>query len=137
MHQTRCSDPFPVGFTRETLDTLYLLFRPREKNKARRNIRRMEKSLDCDLELAMARHALFDLSYYRYWQERLLKIQQIFEQKRPSDLRQWWFDRRDRVQWATFWLAFLVLVLTIVFGLIQSVTGVFQAYAAYHPMTSS
>jgi hypothetical protein len=40
------------------------------------------------------------------------------------------FRSRKRVQWYTFWVAVLVLLLTIVFGLIQSVSSVVQAWAS-------
>lgn len=46
-------------------------------------------------------------------------------------MQQWWFDRRDRVQWATFWTAFVVFVLTVVFGIIGSATGIMQVQATY------
>lgn len=45
------------------------------------------------------------------------------EQSRPL---QWWRDDRRSVQWWTFWIAALVLFLTIFFGLIQSVAAVLQ-----------
>ena len=34
---------------------------------------------------------------------------------------------RKRVQWYTFWIAAVVLILTVFFGFIQSVSGVVQA----------
>lgn len=125
------SDPFPDGFVSETLQTLYLLFRPLEPKKARRNIRYMEKHLDADLELAMGEYANVDLQQYPYWHEQLAEIQRIYDNKTPSGFVQWWFDRRDRVQWTTFWVAFIVFMLTVVFGTISSVTGILQVYRAY------
>ena len=95
----------------------------------------MEKHAEVDLELAMAQHAIFDLARFPFWHERLAEIQALYDQKTPRGFKQWWFDRRNRVQWATFWLAFLVLLLTIIFGLIQSVTGVLQVVAAYQAKT--
>lgn len=98
---------------------------------ARRNVRYMEKHPDVDLELAMGRCAIFDLQCYPYWHARLKKIQDTYDKKLPSGMTQWWFDRRDRVQWATFWVAFIVFILTVIFGVISSVTGILQVYAAY------
>ncbi|KAF2176242.1 hypothetical protein K469DRAFT_723301 [Zopfia rhizophila CBS 207.26] len=42
-----------------------------------------------------------------------------------------WFDKRNGVQWSTFWVAVLVLVITIMFGVIQSVTSILQVYLSY------
>lgn len=126
----RCRNPFPEGFIEETLHTLYLLFRPLEPHKSRRNIRMMEKNPHIDLELAMAKQASFDLNNYRYWHARLAKIQTAYDRTSPKNLQQWWFDRRDRVHWATFWTAFVVFILTIIFGVISSVTGILQVMAA-------
>lgn len=123
--------PFSAEFLTETLQTLYLLFRPMEVRSARANARYMEKNLDADLELAMGKGAEFELRNYPFWHSRLEKLQKAYDKKTPSGLTQWWFDRRDRVQWATFWVAFVVFLLTVIFGIISSVTGVLQVYAAY------
>jgi hypothetical protein len=40
-------------------------------------------------------------------------------------MKQWWFDRRNKFEWATFWTAVVVFILTVVFGLIASITGHF------------
>ena len=97
----------------------------------RRNVRLMEKHPDIDLELAMGNWASFELQSYPYWHERLRQIQNLYDRQSPSNLKQWWFDRRNRPQWATFWVAFVVFVLTVVFGVISSVTGVLQVYASF------
>lgn len=91
----------------------------------------MEKHLDADLELAMGEYATVELKQYPYWHERLVEIQRVYDSKTPTGYVQWWFDRRDRIQWATFWVAFTVFVLTVVFGVISSVTGIWQVYLAY------
>jgi hypothetical protein len=41
-------------------------------------------------------------------------------------------DRRRKVQWATFWVTALVLILPLFFGAVQSVEGVLQVYRGYH-----
>lgn len=132
MRQTEVHySPYPPDFVDETLQTLHLLFRPLEPKHAHRNVRYMEKHRDVDLELAMAQHAAFELAKYKFWGPRLAQIQVLYDSQTPHGLQQWFFDRRNRVQWATFWLAFLVLLLTVIFGLIQSITGVLQVVAAY------
>ncbi|KAL6714599.1 hypothetical protein ACLMJK_008024 [Lecanora helva] len=71
---------------------------------------------------------------YKYWGQRLIAIKEAYDASEPKDLGQWWHDRRRKVQWYTFWVAILVLILTIVFGLIQSVTGIMQVYYTTHPV---
>jgi hypothetical protein len=43
---------------------------------------------------------------------------------------QLWADRRNPQQWLTFWIAMMVLVLTILFGIISTVMGFLQAWAS-------
>lgn len=74
---------------------------------------------------------------YKYWGQRLEIIRLAYDASEPKDLGQWWRDRRNKVQWYTFWVAILILVLTIVFGLIQSITGVMQVYYAAHGTPSN
>jgi hypothetical protein len=38
----------------------------------------------------------------------------------------WLHDKRDRDRFYTFWLAVAAIGLTLLFGLVQSVTGVLQ-----------
>lgn len=74
---------------------------------------------------------MLDLANYPYWKERLYKVQKTYDGARPKTLMQWWFDRRNRFEWATFWTAVVVFILTLVFGIIGTVTGVMQVYAAF------
>jgi Ni/Fe-hydrogenase subunit HybB-like protein len=41
-------------------------------------------------------------------------------------MRQWILDKRKPNQRYTFWIAVIALFLALVFGLIQSVTGIIQ-----------
>ena len=63
---------------------------------------------------------------YIYWRERLLNISERYERSKPSSFLQWWYDRRDMGQWWTFWLLITGIFLTVLFGLIQSITGILQ-----------
>jgi hypothetical protein len=71
---------------------------------------------------------------FGYWHDRLVILKQFFDEAEPSTLSQWWCDRRKKVQWYTFWVAALVLALTIFFGLIQCVEGALQVYKAFYPL---
>ena len=60
-----------------------------------------------------------DLSEFRYWRRRLTQLQAIFNRP-PTTLNAMWFDRRRPLQWMTFWLAGIITILTVIFGLISS-----------------
>jgi hypothetical protein len=73
------------------------------------------------------------IEQFRFWRDRLVILKEAFDDATPRTLSQWWYDRRNGVQWYTFWVAVLVLVLTILFGLVQCIEGGLQVYKAYHP----
>jgi len=66
------------------------------------------------------------IGHYTYWGNRLRDLKAAYDNHEPQGPLQWWRDDRKPVQWWTFWVAVLVLFLTIVFGVIQSVTGILQ-----------
>lgn len=63
---------------------------------------------------------------YEYWQERLVVLAEAFDRARPRSLPQWLYDKRDMERWWGFWLLAAGIFLTVVFGLIQSITGIMQ-----------
>lgn len=73
------------------------------------------------------------IEQFRFWRDRLVILKQAYDDATPRTFSQWWHDRRNGVQWYTFWVAILVLVLTVVFGVIQCIEGGLQVYKAYHP----
>jgi len=74
---------------------------------------------------------------YKYWGERLCLIKQAYDESEPTTISQWWNDRRNGTRWYSFWGAIvLVVCLTIIFGLISSVTGIMQVYIAYSPSSA-
>lgn len=58
-------------------------------------------------------------------------LKQAFDESGPRGLRQWWSDRRNSVQWYTFWVAVLVFAMTLFFGLVQSIEGALQVYLSW------
>ena len=64
-------------------------------------------------------------------------LKQAFDVSEPHKLSLWWHDDRKKVQWYTFWIAALVLILTIVFGLIQSAAAVVQAWVLVKALGNS
>ncbi|RDW91017.1 hypothetical protein BP5796_02182 [Coleophoma crateriformis] len=129
------SQIFPDGFVEETLRTLALLF-PQTDRDTRNWFRKQSSIRNIDSKaMKCGRLRMQDrrIESFYYWHDRLVDLKQFFDEAEPSTISQWWFDRRKRVQWYTFWVAALVLALTVIFGLVQCVEGGLQAYKAYHP----
>ncbi len=135
LHTKSEDQVLPEQLILETLQTLTLLI-PRSNVDCRRWFNKHATSIDegaGDVEpLRWARLP----EKYKYWGQRLEIIRLAYDESEPKSLGQWWHDRRSKVQWYTFWVAILILVLTIIFGLIQSVTGVMQVYYAAHAVPS-
>ncbi|KAH7064189.1 hypothetical protein BKA63DRAFT_427917 [Paraphoma chrysanthemicola] len=127
------SSIFPTGLKEETIRTLALLF-PQHDRSTRKWLNKQSTKFDnmllrCDPMRLEDRQ----IETFHFWHDRLVMLKQAFDQSRPATMSQWWFDRRNGVQWYTFWVAVLVLILTIFFGMVQSIEGALQVYKAYHP----
>lgn len=126
---------FPRGFIDETLRTLALLLPPSDAKLKRwfrkqSFIHRLDNdAVECDRLRAEDRQ----IENFNFWRDRLIILKDMFDETEPSGISQWWYDRRHGVQWYTFWVAILVLFLTIFFGLIQCIEGALQVYLAFHP----
>ena len=68
---------------------------------------------------------------FSFWHDRLVILKQAFDDARPRTLMQWWRDRRNGEKWCAFWIALLVFILTVVFGIVQGVEGALQVYLTY------
>lgn len=120
----------PRGLVEETLNTLSILFPPGKKTASVLSKRRGTAPVfDPSLKDLMAGEPK-QLSSYPYWRNRLVVILDRFEHPRQNSIRQRWYDDRNRMQWATYWFAKAILVMTLLFGLISSVTGVMQVLVA-------
>ncbi|KAF1963554.1 hypothetical protein CC80DRAFT_587938 [Byssothecium circinans] len=129
---------FPEGFVDETLRTLKLLF-PKGHKDTEKWYCKLAVVEELDHKVPKCGYLRADdrkIEHFKYWHDRLVILKQVFDESRPSTLSQWWKDRRNGVQWYTFWVAILVLILTIFFGLVQSIEGALQVYKAYHPTPS-
>jgi hypothetical protein len=120
----------PKDVLEETELTLRLLLKPNELGSASHNYRLAQKA-HIDLELGLNRAAPLDLKSYPIWGHRLAEVQKRYNAAVPELASQWWYDRRQKREWATFWVAFVVFVLTVVFGLISTAIGGLQVYAAF------
>lgn len=128
----------PDGVAAETLQTLVLLL-PSADAETRKWFSKIATTTELDtraIQCGKLRSDRRQIERFRFWRDRLVTLKQVFDEAQPKTLSQWWHDRRNGVQWYTFWVAILVLVLTIVFGLIQSVEGALQVYASFKSMSA-
>lgn len=126
----------------ETLKTLKLLF-PQSNDKSRKwlesliHSRSDASTIDRQLlKCGQLREQQREIDEFYFWYDRLVILKRVFDQSQRKGLKQWWTDRRNAMQWWTFWVALLILFLTIFFGLVQSIEGALQVYKAYHPTGS-
>lgn len=150
----------PKGLAEETLQTLALLF-PSSDTETRKWFSQLsEAGLDKRaIQCGQLKTDHRQTERFRFWDDRLVVLKQVFDEAQPKSLSQWWYDRRNGVQWYcslianvpntdchplipvvkryTFWVAVLVLVLTIFFGLVQSVEGALQVYASFKGLHES
>ena len=131
----RSSNIYPNGLAEETLRTLSIMF-PQHDKQTRKWLKRHPESYRIDKTLPKCDPLRLDdrqIEKFRFWHDRLIILKQAFDQSRPATISQWWYDRRNGVQWYTFWVAVVVLLLTIFFGIVQSIEGALQVYKAFHP----
>ncbi|PSN65960.1 hypothetical protein BS50DRAFT_525791 [Corynespora cassiicola Philippines] len=138
------SDILPPGLAEETLRTLALLC-PQSDRATKKWLRRLPKPIVSkwpsgrpayilDPHLMRCGHLKTDdrqIEKFIYWHDRLVVLKQVFDETTPNNISQWWHDRRNGVQWYTFWVAIIVLSLTLMFGLIQSIEGALQVYGSF------
>jgi hypothetical protein len=124
---------FPEGLVEETLRTLALLF-PGNDPDGKKWFMRLPSGLNLDQNAINCGYLKTDdrqIEHFKFWHDRLAILKQVFDEAQPKTISQWWYDRRNGVQWYTFWVAVLVLALTIFFGVIQSVEGGLQVYISF------
>ncbi|KAK5657853.1 hypothetical protein OQA88_2926 [Cercophora sp. LCS_1] len=132
--QTLHHPVFSKSFIDETLRTLALLF-PQNDSKSLRWLRR--QIVEHKLDPAMAKCGTIRpqqrrrFEHFSFWHDRLVILKQAFDESSPWGLKQWWNDRRNSVQWYTFWVAILVFIMTMFFGLVQSIAGALQVYLSW------
>ncbi|KAK4451042.1 hypothetical protein QBC34DRAFT_484224 [Podospora aff. communis PSN243] len=125
---------FPTPFLTETLRTLALLFPQNSDRKSRRWLHGQIAEHNLDPVLARCgnlRAQTRRFEQFSFWRDRLVILKQAFDESSPRGLTQWWNDRRNSVQWYTFWVAILVFVMTVFFGLVQSIEGALQVYISW------
>lgn len=125
----KVSSILPPDLVSETLSTLALLFPQSDKQTAKWFTKIKSKYPYLDGQMIKCGGLT---SYQRkienfpIWHDRLVILKEELDNTKPSTIAQFWYDRRNGVQWYTFWVAVLVLILTIFFGVVQSIEGALQ-----------
>lgn len=117
----------------ETLATLALLF-PTDNALVKDWLQQINFEASIDPQMLECGYLKTDdrqIEKFRYWHDRIVVLKQVFDEATPQTMSQWWHDRRNGVQWYTFWVAIVVLALTLTFGLIQSIEGALQVYGTF------
>jgi hypothetical protein len=66
---------------------------------------------------------------YKFWRSRLLILEKEFQDSSPRTMRQWWHDRRRWRDWATFWVAFVALILALASVLSGMISAILAGYS--------
>ncbi|KAL8947280.1 MAG: hypothetical protein Q9222_006417 [Ikaeria aurantiellina] len=123
---------FSLQLMSETVRTIALLIPP-SLGEANPWFRREQRRHQVD-----ARAGLCDrlnsserqIGNFFFWRERLVLLKRTYDEAEPSSLSQLWWDDRRKTQWFTFWVAVLVFIMTVFFGVLQSVASIVQAWAS-------
>ncbi|KAL9094315.1 MAG: hypothetical protein Q9165_003456 [Trypethelium subeluteriae] len=133
---------YPDSFLQETLNSISLLL-PTSiiecsswlKSRSRHSRpfqlphrRRWRYQIDSTLRYLPS--APREVAAYSYWKERLLVIEEAFEEHEPATLSQWYHDQRKKAQNYFFWIGVWGLVLTTLFGFVSMVASIVQAWAS-------
>ena len=134
-----CEDSIlPIGLAEESLQTLALLF-PQSivnsllKSPKRIWFRKLCENYDFTVDKRLGKCGNLhpehrQIKNFKFWRDRLVILKQAYDEATPRSISQFWYDRRNGVQWYTFWVAIIVLVLTAIFGLVQCIEGGFEAW---------
>jgi len=128
---------YPPRFIDETLRTITLLF-PRYDLATEKWSKKAAANSACGLDLRLIGIGNLNaeerqINSFNYWRDRLVILKEVYDEARPNTLSQFWHDRRNGPQWYTFWVALLVLILTIFtifLSVVQCVEGALQVYLA-------
>src|SRR3569833_2695944 len=115
---------FPPGLIDETIRTFALLFPENDDLTAQWISTQLAvRQISDPTANRFGHHTLQErrLEKFSFWHDGLEALQQNFDHSRPRTIGQWWRDRRNGPQWYTFWIAILVFVFTVIFGIIQTV----------------
>ena len=101
--------PIPEGVLSEVLDTLNLLFPFGDMDTKHLLLKENQQAL-YQLE-SCGRTCMLDLTHFQYFREELEYLIDSFNQP-PKTWRQLATDRRNKMEWAVFWVTVMVCSLT-------------------------
>jgi len=114
---------FSPAFLRETITTLNLLF-PHWDPDTQDLLSKHNQNFHTIPPFAGPRR--LDLGEFNYWRDALFELYEEVYLAPADSWRQLWVDRRNPHQWYTFWIALVVLILSVV----SCVTSIIQAWAS-------
>ncbi|KAK8112657.1 hypothetical protein PG984_013183 [Apiospora sp. TS-2023a] len=120
--ENKCS-VFPKGLLQETITTLNLLF-PHWDPNTQNFLSTQNQTFHAIPPFAGPRR--LDLNEFDYWRDQLTELYERVYLAPADSWRQLWADRRNPHQWWTFWVAVVVLVLSV----ISCAASVIQAWAS-------
>ncbi|KAI4210005.1 MAG: hypothetical protein LQ351_007112 [Letrouitia transgressa] len=132
LHKASPDSLFPPALVDETLRTISLLIPPvlgacNPWFQAEQQKQQVDENAGlCDRLNSSERQ----IDRFVFWRERLVLLKRTFDEAEPRTLSQLWWDDRRKSQWFTFWVAVLVFIVTVFFGVIQSVASIVQAWAS-------
>lgn len=131
LHIASYSTPYPKDFLDETLRTIALLIPPVLGGPNSWFEAQLLKGLDSHAGiLDRLNSSERQITRFKYWRDRLVLLKRTFDEAEPRTISQLYHDDRKKTQWFTFWVAVLVFVMTIFFGVIQSIASIIQAWAS-------
>ncbi|KAI8945402.1 hypothetical protein F4801DRAFT_568387 [Xylaria longipes] len=120
--------PIPTQVIEETIESLDYLF-PAYEQRTTDYLEKNGINLDDENGCRGVRPALKDFALYN---SRLIDIAYEFLNP-PRDWRSIWKDRRNPMQFWTFWLGLLIFIITVVLGVVASVLAGLQLGVALYP----
>lgn len=122
-----CRLPIPYRVLIETKMSLDLLFPFWEK----RTMKLLAKAKqDFNDHGPFATGGSLMLSDFDHWRDRLLELHEEIFQSPPVSWAQLWRDRRNPQQYWTFWVAMMILILT----LLSALASILQAWASLYSL---
>ena len=122
-HKSNQSPLLPLRVLTETMDSLNLLF-PHWDDKT---ISLLHKHKQTFYQVGSFHGPRsLDLHEFVYWRDRILEVYEEVFRSPPASWAQLWSDQRNPQQWWTFWIALVILALTVV----STAASLVQAWAA-------
>jgi preprotein translocase subunit SecG len=126
--QLTCSSPvYPEDVLRDAIRTLNLLFPQDDTTRAFLQSSKGKDFYD-DPPLGMSRE--LNLNRYTYWRDELHELNQLFLKREQTSLWQALRDKENSLQRWTLIGVIIFNIITIIFGIISSVTAGFSTRAS-------